>query len=229
LADVGFRKAHAVKRRLLHIAPVAEIEVVDANLNWQRSAKTHAGQVDVVAACDLIVDATGDTPSALMLGAVASEGDKPFVSAQVFEGGLGALVARSMPRRDPPYVDGRVAYTAYCDQMSVQPPPSGRSTYEALNEAGEPLVADAAAVTIAAAHAARITLDILDERVGKMDASWLLIGCRAGWLFERHGHTISLDVGPPRSVPAAIEDAADARAFVLSMLREVLDAAASSS
>lgn len=226
--DVGFRKAHAVKRRLLHIAPGATIEVVDENLNWQRSAKTHARQVEVVADCDLVVDATGDTPSAFMLGAIAFESTKPFVSAEVFEGGLGALVARSMPGRDPPYVDGRAAYTAYCDRMSVQPPPSGRRTYEALNEAGEPLVADDAAVTIAAAHAARIILDILDEKVGEMDAAWLLIGCRAGWLFERHGHTISLDVGPTPSTPAVVDDL-DARAFVLSLLREALGAAASSS
>lgn len=226
--DVGFRKAHAVKRRLLHIAPGAQIEVIDESLNWQRSARTHAQQIEAITNCDFIVDATGDLPSAFLLGALAFQNGQPFVSAEVFEGGLGALVARSIPGRDPPYVAGRAAYTAYCDKMNVQPPTSGYGTYEALSEAGKPIVADDVAVTIAAAHAARVILDILDERVGTMDAAFLLIGCRVGWLFERHGHTISLDVGPPPSESTAVDDA-DSRAFVLALAQEALNAAASSS
>jgi molybdopterin/thiamine biosynthesis adenylyltransferase len=225
--DVGFRKAEVVRRRLRHIMPGASVEVIPANLNWQRSAKNHADQVEHIAACDLIVDATGDPPTALLLGAIAAENGKPFLSATVFEGGLGCMIARSIPGRDPPYALGRVAYNAFCDERDVAPPLSGRRTYEALNEAGQPIVADDAAVTMAAAHAARVALDILDEQVGLGERAWLLVGFKAGWLFARHGHSIALDVGPPPPA-AAPEDDPEVRDFAIALAKEALHAAEAS-
>lgn len=225
--DIGFRKAHAVKRRLLHIVPGASIATLAINLNWQHSARAHASNIGHLAACDLIVDATGDVPSSLMLGALAAENAKPFVSAEVFEGGLGCLLARSIPEHDPAYGAGRAAYTAYCDEQGIAPPAAGPRTYEALTTAGEPLVADDAAATMTAAHAARIALDILDERIGHEDAAWLLIGFRAGWLFTRHGQTISLNVGgpPPVGVPS---DDPEMREFASAIATEALRAAKAS-
>ena len=126
--DVGSRKSHAVKHRLLQIAPGASIQVIAENLDWQRSAKRHAQQIEAIAACHLIVDATGDAPTTLMLGALAWENSRPMISAEVFEGGLGVLLARSIPGRDPPYAFGRSAYLAYCEQMKGprrRPPDAG--------------------------------------------------------------------------------------------------------
>ncbi len=225
--DVGFRKAKAVKRHLQRIVPGASIHVISANLNWQRSAKTHTDQLETIAKCDLIVDATGDVPSALLLGVIAAENKKPFISTEVFEGGLGCLVARSIPERDPPYIRGRAAYVAYCDQRNVEPPASGHRAYEALTEASEPLVADDAAVTIAAAHAARVILDVLNQRIGATDNAWLLFGFREGWLFKHHGDNISLDVGsePPR--PPIVDDV-EMQTFVYALAKEVLNAIAPS-
>lgn len=225
--DVGFRKAKAVKRRLKSIVPGASIHVIPANLNWQRSAKTHADQLETIAECDLIVDATGDVPTALLLGAIAAENKKPFISTEVFEGGLGCLVARSIPERDPPYTIGRSAYVAYCDQRNVEPPTSGHRAYEALTEASEPLVADDAAVTIAAAHTARVILDVLDQQIGATDNAWLLFGFREGWLFKHHGYNISLDVGPEPPRPPIVDDI-EMQTFVSALAKEVLDATAPS-
>lgn len=220
--DVGFRKAMAVRRRLLHIMAGAIIEVIASNLDWQRSARTHAGHIDMIAGCDLIVDVTGDAPTALMLGALAAENDKPFVSAQVFEGGLGALIARALPARDPHYVVGRAAYYAYCEQQNVTPPASGVGNYEAISEDGSPIVADDAAATITAGHAARLVLDILDAR-DDLGEAWLLMGFRKGWLFSGHGHSISLDVGRAPIVVEAEEDI-EALAFANALAKEALDA-----
>jgi hypothetical protein len=55
--DVGFRKVHGLKRRLIHISPGADIVVIDQNLNWQCSARVHASQTASIAECDLIIDA----------------------------------------------------------------------------------------------------------------------------------------------------------------------------
>lgn len=225
--DVGFRKANAVKRRLLHIVPGANIRAIAGNLNWQRSAEVQAEYVGAIAECDLIIDATGDVPTALTLGAIAAENEKPFVSAQVFEGGLGCVVSRSLPGRDPPFVDGRARHLAFCEQENVQPPKSGQRRYEAFTGEGQPIVADDAAVTIAVGHAARVALDILDGCVGADEGAWLLIGFKAGWLFKHHGHTISLDTGTPTEAPPPEHDG-EAYAFALALAKEALNAAKAS-
>ena len=226
--DVGFEKVHGVKRRLLNSVPTADVQLIESNLNWQRSAAAHSSEIDRLAACDLIVDATGDTPTSLLLGAIAAENGRPFVSIEVYEGGLGASIARSVPDRDPPYAAGRQAYAAYCDQQNVQPPTSGTKSYEALFD-GAPVVADDAAVTAAAAHASRCVLDILDGRVGPADGAWLLLGFRQGWLFNGLGHNVLLDVGAAVA-PADGAEPVDplVQEFAFGLAREAVDAAKSS-
>jgi molybdopterin/thiamine biosynthesis adenylyltransferase len=226
--DVGFRKVNAVKRRLNQIKPGARIIANPFNLNWQRSAKLHATLFDELAGCDLIVDATGDTPTSLLLGSVAFENKKPFVSVAVFEGGLGALIARSVPGLDPTYVTGYAAYNAFCDEKNVAPPKSGSRAYEMINETEEPVVADDVAATIAASHASRVILNILDNTVGPQDRGWVLVGFRRGWLFSGHCHTISLDISPTTSHPESVDDE-ESRMFALALAKEALDAIASPS
>ncbi|WP_206209012.1 hypothetical protein, partial [Vogesella mureinivorans] len=157
---------------------------VDQNLNWQRSAKMHAWQVALLADCDVIVDATGDAATALFLGAVADANVRTFVSAEVFEGGIGALVATSLPDRDPPFVAGRAAFLGWCDAQGAKAPEPGPRRYEALAEDGMPIVADDAAVTITAGHTARIVLDIIDGRPAPVSGAWLLLGFAKAWLFD---------------------------------------------
>jgi ThiF family len=219
--DVSFRKVNGLKRRLLHITPGAEIDVVDANLNWQRSARTHAWQVESIAGCDVIVDATGDVATALFLGAIADVNDRPFVSVEVFEGGIGGLVATSLPKRDPPFATGRAAFLAWCDEQRTKPPEPGPGRYEALSENGAPLVADDATVTMTAGHAARVVLDILEGNPAPVTSAWLLFGYARAWLFDGHGHTIRLSVGE-RSGNDTTEEDPDAKEFALKLFEEWL-------
>lgn len=221
--DVGFRKADGLRRLLLNIAPGADIKVIDQNLNWQRSAETHAWQVDEIAACDVIVDATGDAATALFLGAIAAANRRPFVSVEVYEGGIGALVASSVPGRDPAFEAARASFLAWCDQQEAPRPASGVKRYEALTEEGEPLVADDAAVSVAASHAARVILDLVDEAPSEAASAWLLLGLKRAWVFAGHGHNIHLDVGPG-STPPADEDDEGARAFATELVRAYVDA-----
>jgi hypothetical protein len=220
--DVGFRKAHGVKRRLLAIAPGADVIVVDQNLNWQRSARTHAWQVESIAGCDLIVDATGDPATALFLGSVAASNGRPFVSVEVFEGGIGALIASCLPDRDPPYTEARAAFLTWCDEGGEPPPAPAPRPYEALAGDGTPMVADDAAVTTSAGHAARVILDILDGRPAGSEAAWLLLGYRKAWRFDGHGHTIRLSVGKPSAAPPDLDP--EAQAFLRGLAKEYLDA-----
>jgi hypothetical protein len=221
--DIGTRKVDGVARRLKQIAPHINLTAIASNLNWQVSAKAYAGRIETIAACDLIIDASGDAATGLFLGALAQTNDRAFVSINVFEGGLGCVIARAIPGRDPAFVDGRAAYLGYCEGRAVEPPKCGRRRYESLTDNGLPIMADDAAVTIAAGHAGRVALDILDNHVSAEDTAWLLLGFRKGWLFERHGDAIALDVGAP--VAAENRDDPDARAFALALAQEALNAA----
>lgn len=219
--DIGFRKVHGLKRRLLGIVPGADVKVIDVNLNWQRSAKTHAWQVEAVAESDVIVDATGDPATALFLAAIADANGRAFVSVEVFEGGLGALIATAIPSRDPPFVEGRATFLAWCDEQGVKPSEAGPRRYEMLAEDGTPVAADDAAVTMTAGHAARVILDILDGNPAPIDSAWLLLGYRKAWLFDGHCHTIRLNVGE-RGLRPPIADNPEARSFALALIQELL-------
>ena len=217
--DVGFRKVHALKRRLLRIVPGADITVADTNLNWQRSAQTHASLVSALALSDIVIDATGDAATALFLGAVADANARAFVSVAVFGGGIGARIATCLPERDPPFAIGREAYLGWCDQQGKKPPEPSPRRYDALADDGTPLVADDAAVTATASHAARVILDILDGDSPSVTAAWLLLGYRKEWVFEGHGHTIHLDVGT-RPAPRPEADDPETQAFVQGLLED---------
>ncbi|MDB5529182.1 MAG: hypothetical protein JWR51_2285 [Devosia sp.] len=192
--QVGLRKVEALKNRLLSIVPGATIKPIADNLSWQRSAETHAWQVQAIAASSIIIDATGDPATSLFLGAVADANEKPFVSVEVFEGGIGALVATSLPERDPPFVAGRASFLAWCEERGKKPPQSGPRRYEMISD-GVPVVADDAAIEITAGNCARVVLDILDGRPQPRSAAWLLLGYSDQWLFDGHGDNIRLDVG----------------------------------
>ncbi len=230
--DVGFRKVHALKRRLLNIRPGAKVFTIAENLNWQRSALRHAALLDVLAGCDLIVDATGDVPTSLFLGAIAAENGKPFVSVEVLEGGIGCIIARSVPRRDATYAHGRAGLVAYCEQRAVVPPAGGARAYEAFTDTGAVVVADDAAVSAAAAHGARVVIDVLHDTLDEESVAWLLIGLRREWIFSGHGHTIGLhappapEVEPDRAVRP--EEDERARELTISLLKETLGETAAS-
>lgn len=218
---VGLRKVSALRRHLLEIMPGAAIDTIERNLNWQGSPKAHALRIDQIANSTVIVDATGDPGTALFLGAIAAANKKPFVSVEVFEGGLGALIASCLPDRDPLFVDARAAFLSWCEQQNAPPPASGLRQYEALATDGTPVVADDAAVTMAAGHGARVVLDVLDGRPAPRDAAWLLTGFAKGWVFKGHGHNIHLSVGMPRGETFDIVANQSALTFITGLIEEL--------
>jgi hypothetical protein len=193
--DVGFKKVDRMRQKLTQISGNINVQTIESNLNWQQSAKNYGSYIDALTSCDLIIDATGDAGTSLLLGALAYENASSFISTEVFEGGIGAVVARSIPKIDPPYVQGRAAFLAFCEQMETPPPKSGVDPYQSFNDDGLPLVADDAAVSFAASFTTLVALDVIEENFEAHAASWQLLGLRKAWIFDHLGHTISLDVG----------------------------------
>jgi hypothetical protein len=222
--DVGGRKVDAVKARLLLIAPQVNVTVETKDLAWQNSSRNHAGTVAAIGRCDVIIDATGDTGSALMLGALAASANKPFVSVEVLEGGVGALVAACLPSRDPSYGQARANFLEWCAQQghTFAAPTVGR--YGGFDAGGAPIVADDAAVTVAVGHAGRTILDILDGQVTSRARAWQLIGLSEAWVFGKLGPYVGIDVGEPDPSPPPVDPQTEA--FVQQRLKEIFDAPA---
>jgi len=156
-----------------------------------------------------------------LLGSLAAENQRPFISVEVFEGGFGVLVATCLPGREPPYAEARAAYTQWCETQGVEAPPQGTRPYEALGNDHKPMVADDAAVVIAAGHAARVVLDMADERPPEHESAWLLIGLRKQWLFAGHGHVLWFSPEKTSVAPAEPADP-EVLAFALAIAREAL-------
>ncbi len=220
--DVGVRKVEAVRARLEMIAPGVEVQVEASNLNWQTSARVHAAIVENISGAAVIVDATGDPGASLMLGAVAAGAGKPFVSIEVFEGGLGVLVAACVPARDPSYAQARANFLAWCDEQGGEFPARPTRPYEGSDQDGAPIVADDAAVTVAVGHAARTILDILDGKPAPRARAWQLVGLRDEWVFATFGPYIGVDVGEPARPPQSADPATEA--FVRARLKELFNA-----
>ncbi len=222
--DVGSRKVAAVKARLQRIAPDAEIEIEERRLDWQGSSRVAASIAHSIGSCAMVVDATGDTGAALLLGSIAAAADKPFVSTEVFEGGIGALISACLPGETPPYAVARARFLEWCAQQGDGFQQSGRGGYGGLDVDGSPIVADDAAVTIAAGYTARLILDIADGTTPPRPRAWQLIGLRDQWVFATLGPLIHFDVGEPLPPPPPADPATEA--FVDQRLKEVLDALA---
>jgi hypothetical protein len=159
-----------------------------------------------------------------MLGALAASAKKPFVSVEVLEGGIGVLVAACLPSRDPSYGQARANFLEWCAEegFTFATPPAGR--YGGADEDGEPIVADDAAVTVAAGHAGRAVLDILDGLVTSRARAWQLIGLGEAWVFGKRGPYIGIDLGQPDPPPPPVDR--DTEAFVQERLKEIFDALA---
>ena len=225
--DVGARKVAAVRARLLRIAPEAQIDVEAQKLNWQGSSRYLAAIAASIGDCDLVVDATGDTGASLMVGAIAAAGCKPFISVEVFEGGIGALVAACVPGTTPPYSIARARFLNWCAEQGTEFRTERIGGYAGLDDDGSPIVADDAAVSIAAGYAARVALDIIDGAPPPRSRAWQLIGLRDRWVFETLGPLVHVDVGAPLAPPPPADAATEA--FVVARIKEILDAPAAAS
>jgi hypothetical protein len=95
-----------------------------------------------------------------------------------------------------------------------------------------PAIADDADVSVIAAHAARMGIDLLIPREPSMfPNSVYMIGLASGWIFERPFETYPIDVGSllpsDRKEPLDPEEAAAEMARIVQLLAEYRDASSS--
>jgi hypothetical protein len=119
-----------------------------------------------------------------------------MIWAEVYAGGIGGFVARLRPGFEPPPHSARRQYWAWCRAQGV--PWRGEDhDYGVRGIAAETLIADDSDVSVIAAHAARMAIDLL-VRPDKttFPHSAYVIGLATQWIFSEPFDTHPIDFLP---------------------------------
>jgi len=203
--DVGQHKVDAVSRKIRMINPAAECTVRRVRISGQECAEGVDEVLTAIAECDVIIDATANPLVFNLLSYVAKSNCKSMVWLEVFEGGIGGLVARSRANIDPSPQTIRAGIYSWCAAQDQPWPWTKAGDYAGVDTEGRVFVADDADVSVIAAHATRMATDILVDPTGpNFPSSVYMIGLRQGWIFEQPFETFPIDIKPTEIEPVAV-------------------------
>ena len=184
--DVGHHKAISLKHRLLRINPAVKVGALGMSLTSQLSVQNIAQLSEIISSCDLVIDTTADSGVFRMAAAICTQKRKPLVWGRVYAGGLGGLIARSIPSEDPPPLIAASQLRAWCDEKGMAPPEGREHNYGVQgDDDDEPLFASDGDVGVIANRLARHALDALTTTELKVHPEpAYFIGLRKGWIFD---------------------------------------------
>jgi sulfur-carrier protein adenylyltransferase/sulfurtransferase len=191
--DVTLHKVDALADKLGYVQPGTQCKRYRRSLGGQESSANIENLIEVLANCDLIVDATADVGCFSYLGSLAKMAKRPMIWGEVFAGGFGGFVARHRPAFDPNPMTMRHMMLQWCETQGQSVlSPAGR--YESGDE--NPAIADDAEVGVIASHMALLALDtLLPRNPTAYPYGIYVIGLRAGWVFDQPFEVRPIDVG----------------------------------
>jgi len=191
-ASVGVHKAEAVREALNLIAPNLSIEVHLHRIAGQESSIAAAKRLKEIGGCDVIVDATANPKVFVTLAAVARAKSRTLCWGEVYAGGIGGLIARARPGRDPNPLAVRDSINSYLETL---PPAPFKEVAGYDVDDGQPLVADDADVTHITSGLTRLALDsALNPDQSNFPYSAYLIGLKGIWDFQQPFDTRPISV-----------------------------------
>jgi hypothetical protein len=212
VGSLGAHKAEALAARLKAITVRVNSITWRVALGGQESSGSTALVLDDLATCDLLIDATADPQAFNFVASVARNRVRPMVWAEVYAGGVGGFVARLRPRLDPHPHSARRQYLAWCRDQGV-PWHGDDQDYGARGIAAEMLIADDSDVSVIAAHATRMAIDLLVRPDNTtFPHSAYVIGLVRQWIFSAPFDTHPIDFVPdgewtPQTSPERTEEA----------------------
>lgn len=224
--DAGTHKVDSVARRLQLVNPAVRCEKRKHRLGGQEASGSIETLLEAIAKSDLIIDCTADASVFNYLSAAVAIGGKPLLWAEVFAGGIGGMIARSRPQIDPAPATMRLIIESWWhDRGQRRTIPA--EDYGGTNEL--PTIADDSDVTLIAAHAARMGVDLLIPREpSAYPHSAYMIGLGRGGIFDGAFDTYPIDVGAsaPGNEPKSLnaEEAAAQILKIATLLTEHRDA-----
>nr|WP_276555702.1 ThiF family adenylyltransferase [Bradyrhizobium elkanii] len=221
--DAGVHKVPALARRLQFVNPSVDVLQWRVPLGGQEANESADAMLKKISECDLVLDATADPNVLNLLSAVAASAKRPVIWAEVFGGGFGGLIARYRPGIEPPPPFMRRAIENWFGEKGSLPKRSYRP-YEAIATGIDvPMIADDADVSVIAAHAARLAIDLLVDRDPSIfPCSVYAIGLGADSVFSQPFDTYPIDVGPPPPEPEVVELSNEEKVIEIATLLELL-------
>jgi sulfur-carrier protein adenylyltransferase/sulfurtransferase len=201
--DVGTHKADSVASRIQLVNPTAKCNVRKHRLGGQESSGSVESLIESLSGYDLLIDATAEASVFNYLSAAVTVGKKALLWAEVFGGGFGGLIARHRHGIEPSPHSMRSTIENWCaerGQLIARP----AKRYDGGPDI--PSIADDADVSVIAAHAARMGIDMLIPREPSLfPNSVYLVGLLPAWIFSQPFETYPIEVGPPEP-QSVVED-----------------------
>jgi sulfur-carrier protein adenylyltransferase/sulfurtransferase len=221
--DIGSHKVDAIAQKLRYISPSIEVETSSINLTGQESNAAVNGALVRISSCDVIIDATANGQVFNLLASISSSKKKPMIWTEVYAGGIGGLIARSCPSRDPSPQKMRQAY----HQFTLDTPVFEFSTpapYTIEKNEGQVFVASDADVSVIASHMTRLVVDTAVENENSMfPYSMYLIGLSQGWIFSQPFDTKPIQTDQLLQDETPSEVVAETQADNIAFLKQLLE------
>lgn len=204
--SVGYDKVDGARGAIRLVQPDAEVQTRTFRFAGQESSAYNTTVLEQVAACDLVIDATASLKVFSSVAAICTRRSVALVWGEVFAGGIGALMARSIPGLDADPLTVRAAINAFLGTLPEAPFKHAEG-YDA-EEAGVVYVAGDAEVSQLAASMAQYAIDTLTAgEARRFPVAAYLIGYQRAWVFEAPFDTRAIECPPAVPEPVAPEDA----------------------
>ena len=223
-ASVGLHKAEAVKEAISVVVPGVDVKVLLTRIGGQESARYASTALDALATCDLVIDATANSTVFVHLAAICKRRKRILVWGELFAGGIGGLLVRSRPGKDPDPLTMRAGVHAYLDTKEPVPFALAATTYDVEGEDTPPLIASDAEVSQFASTVTRFALDAaLERNPSDFPDSAYLMGFKRAWIFTAPFDTQPISVAhPPAGEADLAEEQAATQQEAIEFLRQIV-------
>jgi hypothetical protein len=197
-ASVGVHKADAVKEAIVIVAPEVDVKVLLTRIGGQESARYASTALDALATCNVVIDATANSTVFVQLASICQRRKRTLVWGELFAGGIGGLLIRSRPGKDPDPLTMRAGVHAYLDTQEPAPVALAATRYDVESEDTPPLIASDAEVSQFASMVTRFALDAaLERNPSEFPDSAYLMGFKRAWIFTAPFDTRPISVAHP--------------------------------
>ena len=182
--SVGAHKVDSVKEAISLVATDIDIQVRRHRIGGQESAKDADTALSGLSSCDILIDATANSRVFVHLAAIAKRRKRSIIWGEIFAGGIGGLLIRSRPEKDPPPLVMRSGVNDYLDTREPAPFKIASTRYDIDNGDTQPLTAFDADVSQFSAMLTRFAIDtLLDRSPSQFPYSAYLVGFKRNWIF----------------------------------------------
>ncbi|WP_175720173.1 ThiF family adenylyltransferase [Burkholderia anthina] len=182
-SSMGYDKVDAVQSAIHLIHPTAEVVCRTFRFAGQESSSYNTTVLEQIAACDLVIDATASPKVFSSIAAICTRRKVPVVWGEVFAGGIGSLMARSLPGFDADPLEIRRSIHAYLASMPEAPFQHAQAYDAEVDD--EVFVAGDADVSALSASLTQFAIDALvGANAFRFPNSAYLFGYQKAWIFE---------------------------------------------